>query len=63
MHRLFAYFQRIEAWWGILRKWNSDWWIHFFKVEFIMACIYLLFKQTLKMNGDYDETNPISVYE
>ena len=22
--------QRIEAWWGIFRKWNSDWWIEFF---------------------------------
>ena len=25
--------QRIEAWWGIFRKWNSDWWIEFFKAR------------------------------
>ena len=23
--------QRIEAWWGILRRGCSDWWIRFFK--------------------------------
>lgn len=39
--------QRIEAWWGILRKWNSDWWIDFFK--------------NLKAGGHFDETNPVDI--
>ena len=54
--------QRIEAWWGILRKWNSDWWIQFFKVKHIniLVCDNFVW-QDLKENGDYDETDPVCV--
>ena len=35
--------QRMEAWWSALRKWNSDWWIEFFKVHvaiYTCMCIH-----------------------
>jgi hypothetical protein len=37
--------QRIEAWWSILRKTNSDWWINFFK--------------DLRDRGDFCDADPI----
>ena len=39
--------QRIEAWWSILRKTNSDWWIKYFK--------------DLRDSGLYDNSDPIQV--
>lgn len=37
--------QRIEQFWGTMRKWCTDWWICFFKM--------------LKEEGHYDETDQI----
>ena len=37
--------QRIEAWWSILRKQNTDWWITYFK--------------DLRDTGVYDDGNPL----
>ena len=39
--------QRIEAWWSILRKCNSDWWINFFK--------------DIRDTGLYNDADPIQV--
>ena len=37
--------QRIEAWWSILRKQNTDWWISYFK--------------DMRDAGVYDDSNPL----
>jgi hypothetical protein len=39
--------QRIEAWWGTMRRQGIQWWISFFK--------------DLKDNQEYDELNPLHV--
>ena len=66
---IIATLQRIEAWWGVLRRWNCDWWIDFFKVhactklhpKIVYNNIFLQFVKNLKMSGDFDETDPLCV--
>ena len=64
---LLAPLQRIEAWWGVLRRWNCDWWMEFFKVHVCAKChikcviFFLRFIKNLKLNGDFDETDPLCV--
>lgn len=55
--------QRIEAWWGQLRKNAADWWIKYFKViikqllsTFKYVVIYL---KGLRDEGEFNDSNAV----